>query len=467
VTAVLDVRADPRTVNQILDRASRVDFDRWEQQVAGCGHCARPVRLRGHVEHRSASGGRRIAYTTDTEPDRTLLIRCRNRRVSVCPSCSHEYAGDMWQLLYAGAAGGRKGVPASIRSHPLVFATLTAPGFGPVHTTRTDRAGGSARCRPPRGKPALCAHGRPTWCDRVHAEDDPRLGQPLCGDCYDYPAHVAFNWHAPELWRRLTIALRRVLARRAGVTAAQFHQRCRVSFVKVAEFQRRGVVHFHGLIRLDGPGDFDPPGIGVDAAGLAEAIQQAVAHLRLTVSMPDRTGLVLRFGAQLDTQTINAGPAGELTPEHAAAYIAKYATKSAEDFGLGHRRITPETLATLGVSEHVDQLIRTAWQLGGHEAFCGLRRWVHMLCFRGHFASKSRHYSTTLGAIRAERRTYRQRQAAENAHELGADEHEETTLIVARWEFTGLGHRTTGDAALALSAAARARERRQAARDES
>src|SRR5207248_5373809 len=65
-------------------------------------------------------------------------------------SCSYEYAGDMWQLLYAGAAGGRKGVPESIRSHPLVFATLTAPGFGPVHTTRADRTG-PARCRPVHG----------------------------------------------------------------------------------------------------------------------------------------------------------------------------------------------------------------------------------------------------------------------------------------------------------------------------
>ena len=76
------------------------------------------------------------------------MIRCGNRRAAVCPSCSYEYAGDMWQLLYAGAAGGRKGVPESIRSHPLVFATLTAPGFGPVHTTRTDRSG--ARTLPTR-----------------------------------------------------------------------------------------------------------------------------------------------------------------------------------------------------------------------------------------------------------------------------------------------------------------------------
>ena len=330
------------------------------------------MRLRGRVEHQSASG-RKVSYSTDSEPDRVLLIRCGDRRAAVCPSRSWEYAGDMWQLLYAGAAGGRKGVPHSIRSHPLVFATLTAPGFGPVHTTRADRIGDVARCRPVRGIPRLCPHGRPSWCTAIHAEDDPQLGQPLCPDCYDYPAHISFNWHAPELWRRFTITLRRALARQAGLTAAEFARRCRVSFVKVAEFQRRGVVHFHALIRLDGPGsDYQPPQVSIDACGLAETIRQAASQVWLTVEMPEGPDLVLRFGTQLDTQAVNGGPAGELTPEHAARYIAKYATKSAEDFGLGERRITPETLSSLDVPIHVDRLVHAAWQLcrrrGGHHA---------------------------------------------------------------------------------------------------
>jgi hypothetical protein len=449
------------TVDEMVSRAARPDFDRWADQVTRCGHCSHPVRLRGRVEHRTATG-RQVTYSTDGEPDRVLLIRCGNRRAAVCPSCSWEYAGDMWQLLYAGAAGGRKGVPESVRSHPLVFATLTAPGFGPVHTTRADRSG-PARCRPTQGIPRLCPHGRPTWCTAVHAEDDPRLGHPICPDCYDYPGHIAFNWHAPELWRRFTITLRRTLARQTGLTAAEFARRCRVSFVKVAEFQRRGVVHFHALIRLDGAGeDYQRPQIGIDAAALADGIRQAAAQVRLTVAMPDGPDLVLRFGTQLDTQTVNGGPTGELTPEHAARYIAKYATKSAEAFGLGQRRTTPEALALLDVPDHVDRLVRTAWQLGEHDSYEGLRWWVHMLGFRGHFASKSRRYSTTLGAIRRERRTYRKRQAAEHVREL-IDE--DTTLVVSHWEFAGTGYLTAGDTALALSAAARAREQRQAARE--
>ena len=52
---------------------------------------------------------------------------------------------------------------------------------------------------------------------------------------------------------------------------------------------------------------------------------------------------------------------------------------------------------------------------------------------------KFRRYSTTLGTIRGERRAYRQRQAAEHARELLPDE-QDTTLVVAHWEFAGVGY---------------------------
>jgi hypothetical protein len=55
-------------------------------------------------------------------------------------------------------------------------------------------------------------------CDAHHSDGDPCLGTPLCPDCYDYRGAVRFNWHAPELWRRFVIALRRDLATRAGVS---------------------------------------------------------------------------------------------------------------------------------------------------------------------------------------------------------------------------------------------------------
>ncbi len=107
---------------------------------------------------------------------------------------------------------------------------------------------------------------------------------------------------------------------------------------------------------------------------------------------------------------IGGGPSGELTPERVAAYLAKYATKSAEDFGLGERRLSGLALSGVGVSAHVARIVRTARDLGAVDELAGLRRWLHMLGFRGHFATKSRRYSTTLGAIRRERSDYRRRQ---------------------------------------------------------
>ena len=54
-------------------------------------------------------------------------------------------------------------------------------------------------------------------------------------------------------------------------------------------------------------------------------------------------------------------------------------------------------------------MIETAWQLGGLDQYepLSLRRWAHMLGFRGHFLTKSRRYSITFTDLRQRRRTWR------------------------------------------------------------
>jgi hypothetical protein len=89
------------------------------------------------------TGEARTVYSTEPEPDRTLLKRCGNRREAVCPSCAEEYRGDAYQLVAAGLRGG-KGVPESVAGHPMVFVTLTAPSFGPVHSPTDGRRRGAA-----------------------------------------------------------------------------------------------------------------------------------------------------------------------------------------------------------------------------------------------------------------------------------------------------------------------------------
>ena len=107
-----------------------------------------------------------------------------------------------------------------------------------------------------------------------------------------------------------------------------------------------------------------------------------------------------------------------------------------------------------------------AGQTGPEGAFKGWSRWADMLGFRGHFASKSRRYSTTLGRLRQARRDHVRRQIRERHqrpadwadHDQDHDELEPTTLVVGSWRFAGIGWLTTGDAALAAASAARARD---------
>ena len=215
-----------------------------------------------------------------------------------------------------------------------MFATVTAPLVRRVHGRRE----GARRCHPASRGPLLCPHGRPRTCQASHAEDDALLGQPLCGECYDYASHVVWQWWAPDLWRRFTIALRRLVAKTLDVPASRLGDLATVQYAKVAEYQLRGVVHFHALVRLDGPKTpegFATAPTAVDAQVLADLVRQAVTSVRLTVPGVDDhdPARILAFGGQLDARPVKTGrrtddPAQGLTPEQVAGYLAKYATKS-------------------------------------------------------------------------------------------------------------------------------------------
>jgi hypothetical protein len=93
---------------------------------------------------------------------------------------------------------------------------------------------------------------------------------------------------------------------------------------------------------------------------------------------------------------------------------------------------------------------------------------AHALGYRGHCLTKSRRYSTTFRALREARERHVHERllrgdAGESQRELA-----ETALAgrVAYFTYAGRGHFTTADAYLAASAANRARESRQIAREE-
>jgi hypothetical protein len=336
------------------------------------GGCLQPVLLRGRVDHIDGATGELIhRYTTVYEPGGVLPIACKTRRASRCPPCADVYRDDTYQLIRAGLSGG-KGIPESVATHPCVFTTLTAPSFGPVHAQR-EKDGRVLRCRP-RRRGGTCPHGNPLSCPDRHACDDARLGEPLCPDCYDYTGAVLFNACAPELWRRFTITLRRTLARRAGLSGKQLASQLRVSYAKVAEYQRRGVVHFHAIIRLDGPtGPTTAPPAWATLELITAAIGQAASAVHLeTPAAPGLTARTLAWGRELDIVPITT--TGELTETRVAAYVAKYATKAAECTGTLDRRVTTsDQLDVLPVREHARRHIAACIRLSKLPALADLR----------------------------------------------------------------------------------------------
>ncbi|WP_432252238.1 replication initiator protein RepSA [Streptomyces sp. HNM1019] len=426
---------DPTTLGDLLRVASATDYTRWEDQIRRTGGCADPIHLRGWVIHKDKTTGATLHhYTTADEPGGRLRVACGNRRASRCPACAWTYAGDTYHLIRAGLAGDdRRDIRATVSDHPRVFATLTAPSFGPVHN-RPDRGA----CR----------------CGTHHASDAPELGTALDPATYDYAGAVLFNNHAGQLWQRFTNRLRREIAARAGITQRELKERARLSYGKVAEFQKRGAIHFHAVIRLDGPdGPNTPPPSWATVQLLTDAIHAAVSHAYTSVSVPaaeDQPARTFRWGNQLDVRPVKAfGDGSDITEQAVASYVAKYATKAAETTGTLDRRIGElSELDRHDIPDHTRRLIEACKRLDLLYPDRRLWAWAHMLGFRGHFSSKSRRYSTTLGALRQARADYR---AAQETAALGLEDAEpDTVLVLADWQYSGHGH-TPGESALATT----------------
>ncbi|MEU3099531.1 replication initiator [Streptomyces sp. NPDC006967] len=425
-------------------------FSRWLEQITATGGCSHPIHLSGSTTTLDGTTGEILRqYDTRNEPGERLLVRCRNRRATVCAPCSRLHAGDTFHLVRAGLLGG-KNVPTTVRNRPRLFLTLTAPSFGPVHRT-------GERCRPRRDR-GTCGHGHPPGCGTEHTANDPLVGQPLCPDCYDYTGHVLWHAHASKLWDRFVIDVRRRLASSAGLVQSHFARHARLSFARVAEYQKRAAVHVHAVVRLDGPDgptDDSPPWGTADR--LTDAVRASAGRVLVRTPYSLAVGeLHLRWGAQLDVRPLHAegdGPGDDAV----AAYVAKYVTKGASETGAGtdHKVTTWDDINAAPVSEHIRTLMRTCWRLGGLREYAPLhlRTWTHTLGYRGHILTKSRAYSTTYAALRAER-----------AHHIGQAEIPDA-ITDAHWRYVGSGH-TPGAALIAAGVASDLASNREMAREE-
>ena len=195
-------------VRQLAALAQHGDLSAYAHQIQRLGGCERPVRMEGRRLDVLAATGEIVREIADRDlPAGQLLIRCNNRRATRCAACAEVYRKDTFHLVTAGLSGG-KGIGPAVAEHPRVFATFTAPSFGPVH----NRPGGG-RCR----------------CGRLHTDGDAVLGTPLDADRYDYRSAVLWNAHAGALWARFVTYLRQQLASRAGIGRSELRNCLKVS----------------------------------------------------------------------------------------------------------------------------------------------------------------------------------------------------------------------------------------------
>lgn len=210
---------------------------------------------------------------------------------------------------------------------------------------------------------------------------------------------------------------------------------------------------------------------------LTRAITSTAAVV--TVSVPAGGGygpFVFRFGEQIDVHPIDTSAFGAvdgsveaaLADEKIAGYLAKYVSKSTEDAHGVDRTIRHRWEIDLYArTEHTRTLMHTAWRLGGIREYSNLnlRHWAHMLGFRGHNTTTSRHWSITRTRLGQERQDYRTAQVRQRQG-AGAPVPPEGPVEVDRdWWYVSTGYGSAPMAAFAAQIRQKIEDDRIAAKD--
>ena len=350
------------------------DIDRFRllAEVSLSGLCSHPVRLAGEA----------INHATGEVNPRHLKVACKDRRRGICPACAERYETDAWIIVASGMNGG-KGVPESVASAPRIFVTVTAPSFGAVH-----RSGATGACSGKGHRTGHCSHGRARWCDVHHGSADSEVGHPLCDECFDARGAVLWNAHASALWSRTVQEARRILAGVLGVHRERFGEVAHLHYVKVVELQRRGLVHFHALFRVD----LEDEDFQVEVADLVSAMQRAIATTTMQVGDD-----VFRWGKVFDVQDLGTS-LGDT--RGVANYLAKYVTKTTGgSIELARRFRSRGAIYQRVTDTHLRRLALEAWDMGSERS-------ANTLGYAGQFITKSRGYSTNFQALRAARAAF-------------------------------------------------------------
>ncbi|MGM7422471.1 replication initiator [Cellulosimicrobium sp. CpK407] len=347
----------PVTAEGTRARATRADLAALVEEIGLGLPCQRPIRRRG-VDRSSG------------EPVE-VLVRCGTRLRRSCPSCAALYKGDVRAVLFEGL---RAAVEAG---ETVVLLTLTAPSFGRVHRVSKDevwRPGGSSVVKCP--------------CGRAHGPTDPVGGTPLDLDGYGYEGAVGFNYAAGRLWGRTA----QEIGRRAGLVkwseSKQGYVARRPTYAGVAEWQGRGAIHLHVILRFPPSTSLD---VYKDKRGRPRSrLVEAATRDAGVFTGAARSGERVTWGRQVRADVVRT----EQSAFRTAGYLAKVLGYAAKDVGsdvlddgaAGVRRVHHARLRAAA-----DLLgMRVRAEGGGEES---ARRLSRAWGWRGNTARRSRDWS--------------------------------------------------------------------------
>jgi hypothetical protein len=263
----------------MLDAPSNLDPQAAEVIARGC---ARPIKTKSGV-----------------------WVRCGSRVKSRCESCAELYRGDWAAIARSGVFDG------PVEPYRFYFLTLTAPSFGSVHRVPREGKGAVAEC----------------GCGVRHGSDESGLrGVPLDPASYDYAGQVAWNRDAGLLWDRTR---RRV---RDRWDSAEY-------FI-VREWQDRGVLHVHVLVRIKRT-----------EAPAAETLRDSA---RTAVAASKVDGSLVEWGAQARCDAFRADGDGAKT----IWYLSKALNYVMKDVVAHGGETHPQVWAHLGVLERAAREMR-------------------------------------------------------------------------------------------------------------
>ena len=274
-----------------------------------------------------------------------LSARCWSYDHDICPSCA-----DL-QLLYT-----KKMIGAGLEQDGFKFylLTLTAPSFGSTHTVPHSPSAASMRCA----------------CGEVHEHGSRLAGVALNLKNYRYRDQVAWNNYSSKLFRH---TIRKFEGELDGF-----------AWVAVREFQKRGTVHVHAVVRVD-----------------ASLSPTAVVKRLKKASRTESRGSV--WGRMVDVRLL-VDEDGTST----VRYLASVVNYAAKGTGLNKSKLSEEQ------RRFYNRLDRASLRLG----YTGKQ--IAGFGFGGHSMTSSSNWtSLTREALKQQAREYQAARSREDSPELG------------------------------------------------